>query len=107
MYWVDNDGNYEPMGKVTDFTLTAVAPDETYIDDLRVPPELGQPSFTNLTFELTDSGLVEVLDTLLNPGEVCKNCGAPVRGQYCEYCGTSYRRPMGFKMSIDGKEIGK
>lgn len=34
----------------------------------------------------------------------CKNCGAAVRGSYCEYCGTRYETIKKFGIYINGHE---
>lgn len=34
----------------------------------------------------------------------CKNCGAPLSGGKCDYCGTEYGKPG--KVYMDGKKVG-
>lgn len=29
----------------------------------------------------------------MNEARICKNCGAPLHGYKCDYCGTEYERP--------------
>lgn len=65
---------------------------------------VGEP--ITLTFSGTIRGKVndEVLFDLTNPVRCnCRNCGAPVRLSYCEYCGTPYPQDMQFKMKVGDK----
>lgn len=101
LYYSDDNSVYCELGKIEDFTLT-VGPTSTDIPTFDPP----LTSFTT-TFTFTSNGneFEEIMDNILNPGEVCKNCGAAVRGQYCEYCGTSYRRPTKLGLYINEKEV--
>ena len=49
--------------------------------------------FTDVDALTKDSGYIETN---------CKNCGAAVRGHYCEYCGTRYEKPVKFGVYIGG-----
>lgn len=56
----------------------------------------------NYSIELTGSFNVndnEVIFDLFHPIKCnCRNCGAPVRLEYCEYCGTPY--PTDYKLGM-------
>lgn len=53
---------------------------------------------TNKTITIQGEFVDADLSNILNPGETCKNCGAPVRGKFCEWCGTSYIKPISVGM---------
>lgn len=73
---------YEPICKLND-CITAF---ETEGDLVSVPQEF--------TIELTGSFEVQdnsIIFDITHPIKCnCRNCGAPVRLEYCEYCGTPY-----------------
>ena len=65
------------------------------VDDTRTIP-------MNYSIELTGSFHVdnnEIIFDLIHPVKCnCRNCGAPVRLEYCEYCGTPY--PTDYKLGM-------
>lgn len=48
------------------------------------------------SFDVNDN---EIIFDLMHPVKCnCRNCGAPVRLEYCEYCGTPY--PTDYKLGM-------
>ena len=59
-------------------------------------PWISTSNFTPLysactTFDATDFSLFELAFEPLEPRS-CPNCGAPVKGLECKYCGTAFSR---------------
>ena len=81
------NGDYIPIKCEGTSLNTTVIEDPAWSAQVSV----GEP--ITLTFSGTIRGKVndEVLFDLTNPVRCnCRNCGAPVRLSYCEYCGTQY-----------------
>lgn len=96
-YKVTN-GEYVPVGEPHDMTLSL-----TKEPDITMSAAINEPITFTLEGTLTGASNEIVFD-LFHPVRCnCRNCGAPVRLNYCEYCGTPYPQDMQFKMKVGGK----
>ena len=96
-YKVTNE-KYVPVGEPHDMTVSF-----TKEPDITMSAVIDEP--ITFTLEGTITGASnEIVFDLFHPVRCnCRNCGAPVRLDYCEYCGTPYPQDMQFKMKVGGK----
>ena len=93
------NGEYTPVCKTQDMTVSF-----TKESDITTPVGVNEP--ITFTLEGTCTGVFnnELVFDLFHPVRCnCRNCGAPVRLNYCEYCGTQYPQDMHFKMKVGDK----
>lgn len=95
LYYAKDDGTY---GKITTAT----------IDDLSVTSDF-EDTTKSIIFDTGYSDTLSLesipctfsfLDSYHLINGCCCNCGAPVKGDYCEYCGTNYKREFKTELVI-------
>ena len=85
------DGKYVPVGEPHDMTVSL-----TKEPDITMSAVINEPITFTLEGTLTGASSDEIVFDLFHPVRCnCRNCGAPVRLNYCEYCGTQY--PLDFQ----------
>ena len=95
--WLE-ENTYKPIVKIDGIkTVNEIRSelDLDPVDDIVAIPQ-------NYSIELTGNFSIndnEVIFDLIHPVKCnCRNCGAPVRLEYCEYCGTPY--PTDYKLGM-------
>ena len=100
-----NDGVYDDPKEISG--IISMSTDETidFKDDKVVykkekicPKDVFSCTLTLDNFNCLDDLTQEYIETN------CKNCGAAVRGHYCEYCGKRKEKPTKFGIYINGHE---
>lgn len=103
-----NDGVYEEPKELPG--IISISMDETidFKDDKVVykkekfcPKDVKDIFSCTLTLDNCD-GLDDLTQEYVETN--CKNCGAAVRGSYCEYCGTRYETIKKFGIYINGHD---
>lgn len=100
---LNTDGTY---GKICDTEIKDLTLSSNGNDLVTVPEEdrciICEPQIYSGTFTLSKSIPMTMIlnDTYTLINGCCCNCGAPVKGDYCEYCGTSYKREFKTEMVI-------
>lgn len=97
-FYIVKNGEYIPVGKPHDVTVSY-----TKEPDVTMSVGINEPITFTLEGTITGAFNDELVFDLFHPVRCnCRNCGAPVRLNYCEYCGTPYPQDMQFKMKVGG-----
>lgn len=102
-----NDGVYDEPKEISDIVSIEKDVHIAYadnkivyeaVDNIGCPSDVFSCTLTLDNFDSLDDLTQEYIETN------CKNCGAAVKGHYCEYCGTRYEKPTKFGIYINGHE---